>query len=78
MGGRDVCTSDGVVHSYLTIGKQLKQHQMEITIRHQSENTLHVFNVVDPNNLTSAEVKAICAEMNVQAIFVNGIYYEDG
>jgi hypothetical protein len=49
---------------------------MEIAIEHQSEKTLHTFNVADPNNLTYSEVKAICTEMNVKAILVNGRYYE--
>ena len=49
---------------------------MEITIQHQSEKTNHTFSVVDPNNLTSLEVWAICSEMNVKAILVNGKYYE--
>ncbi len=49
---------------------------MEITIQHQSEKTQHSFSVVDPNNLTSIEVKAICIAMNVIGILVNGKYYE--
>ncbi len=49
---------------------------MEITIQHQSEKTYHTFSVADPNKLTSIEVWAICTEMNVQAILVNGKYYE--
>ena len=49
---------------------------MEITIQHQEEKTYHTFSVVDPNKLTSNEVRAICTEMNVKAILVNGKYYE--
>jgi len=49
---------------------------MEITIKHQTEFTNHTFCVVDPNNLTGIEVWAICSEMNVKAILVNGKYYE--
>ena len=49
---------------------------MEITIQHQSEKTYHTFCVVDPNKLTGIEVWAICSEMNVTAILVNGNYYE--
>ena len=49
---------------------------MEIKIKHQTEYTNHTFDVVDPKNLTSLEVRMICAEMNVQAILVNGKYYE--
>ncbi len=49
---------------------------MKIAIQHQSEKTYHIFSVVDPNKLTSVEVWAICSEMNVTAIFVNGRYYE--
>lgn len=49
---------------------------MEITIKHQTEFTNHSFDVVDPNKLTSSEVKTICAEMNVQSVLVNGKYYE--
>ena len=49
---------------------------MIITIKHQIENTVHRFDVKDPDNLGSAEVWAICSEMNVKAILVNGKYYE--
>ncbi len=49
---------------------------MEITIQHQSEKTIHTFTVEDPSKLTVTEVRAICAEMNVKAILVNGRYYE--
>jgi len=49
---------------------------MEITIQHQSENIIHTFSVEDPDKLTSIEVSAICSEMNVTAILVNGKYYE--
>ena len=49
---------------------------MTITIKHQSEKTYHTFSVVNPNKLTGIEVWAICSEMNVTAILVNGNYYE--
>ena len=49
---------------------------MEISIQHQSENTYHTFAVVDADKLTPVEVWAICSEMNVKAILVNGNYYE--
>jgi len=49
---------------------------MIITIQHQSEKTIHKFKVGDPDNLASIEVLAICFEMNVKAILVNGKYYE--
>ena len=49
---------------------------MVISIRHQTENTIHNFYVKDTHRLTSKEVKAICTEMNVKAIFVKGRYYE--
>jgi len=49
---------------------------MEIKIKHQTEFTNHIFDVVDSNKLTSIEVWAICSEMNVKAILVNGHYYE--
>ena len=49
---------------------------MEIAIKHQTEYTNHTFDVVDPNKLTSIEVRMICVEMNVQAVLVNGKYYE--
>ena len=48
---------------------------MKITIQHQSEKTYHTFCVVDPNNLTGIEVWAICSEMNIKAILVNGKYW---
>ena len=49
---------------------------MKITIQHQSGKTYHTFSVVDANRLTQIEVWAICSEMNVKAILVNGKYYE--
>lgn len=49
---------------------------MIITIKHQIENTIHKFDVKDPDSLASIEVWAICFEMNVKAILVNGKYYE--
>ena len=49
---------------------------MKITIKYQTEFTNHTFNVVDANNLKPVEIWAICTEMNVQAILVNGKYYE--
>ena len=49
---------------------------MIITIRHQTENSIYKFDVKDPDSLASIEVLAICFEMNVKAILVNGKYYE--
>ena len=49
---------------------------MKITIKHQTEYTNHTFDVVDASNLKPIEVWAICTEMNVRAILVNGKYYE--
>lgn len=49
---------------------------MIVTIQHQIEKTNHTFDVVNPERLTSIEVWAICSEMNVTAILVNGKYYE--
>ncbi|MFT6638204.1 MAG: hypothetical protein ACJAYP_000773 [Flavobacterium sp.] len=48
---------------------------MELKIEHQEDKTIHTFNVIDPDNLTSSEVKQICIKMRVKAIFVNGKYY---
>jgi len=48
---------------------------MIISIQHQLEKTIHTFNVSDPEKLTSIEVLAICLEMNVVGILVNGKYY---
>lgn len=48
---------------------------MQLTIQHQSEKTIHTFSVADPNILTALEVRAICTEMNVTGILVNGRYY---
>ena len=56
------------------ITKQNKH--MKITIQHQIEKTYHTFSVTNANNLTPIEVWAICIEMNVMAILVNGKYYE--
>ena len=49
---------------------------MIITIKHQIENTIHKFDVKDPDNLVSIEIQAICYEMNVMAVLVNGKYYQ--
>ena len=49
---------------------------MKITIQHQEEKTYHTFDVVDASNLKPVEVWAICNEMSVRAILVNGKYYE--
>ena len=49
---------------------------MIITIKHQIENTIHKFEVKNPDSLASIEVWAICVEMNVKAIMINGKYYE--
>ena len=49
---------------------------MIITIQHQLEKTYHSFDVKDPDKLASIEVWAICFEMNVKGILVNGKYYE--
>ena len=48
---------------------------MIIAIQHQTEKTTHKFKVANPDKLTSIEVWAICFEMNVTAILVNGKYY---
>ena len=53
-----------------------KGYKMTITIKHQTEYTLHHFEVVDANKLQPIEVWTICNEMNVKAILVNGKYYE--
>jgi hypothetical protein len=49
---------------------------MEIKIKHQEDKTEYSFNVKDADKLTSVEVNRICLKMNVEAIFVNGRYYE--
>jgi hypothetical protein len=49
---------------------------MKITIQHQTEKTYHTFEVSNPDKLLPIEVWAICNEMNVIAILVNGRYYE--
>jgi hypothetical protein len=49
---------------------------MKIEILHQTERTLHVFEVKDPDRLLPVEVWTICNEMNVTAILVNGKYYQ--
>ena len=48
---------------------------MTITIQHQIEKTYHTFSVINPDSLTSQEVKRICEKMGVEAILVNGKYY---
>ena len=48
---------------------------MVITIQHQTEKTIHTFDVVNSERLTSMEVWAICFEMNVTALLVKGKYY---
>ena len=49
---------------------------MIITIQHQLEKTYHTFNVKNADSLTSIEVWAICFEMNVKSLLINGKYYE--
>jgi hypothetical protein len=49
---------------------------MKITIKHQEEKTFHTYEVQDPKNLTSTEVKNICEKMGVKSLFVNGKFYE--
>ena len=49
---------------------------MWIEIKHQEEKTMHKFKVKNANALTYLEVKMICEEMGVKAIFVNGKYYD--
>lgn len=49
---------------------------MKITIKDQAEFTAHTFEVVNPNKLQPIEAWAICHEMNVTAILVNGKYYQ--
>lgn len=46
-----------------------------IKIRHQLDGNQYVFKVMDPNNLTNNEVRYICDQMGVQALFVEGKYY---
>lgn len=46
-----------------------------VSIKHQEEKTMHHFEVVDSKKLTPSEVKHICKEMGVAALFVEGKYY---
>ena len=48
---------------------------MEIKIAHQEDKTEYSFKVKDADKLTSEEVKRICIEMRVKALFINGKYY---
>lgn len=48
----------------------------KITITHQEEKTKHHFTVKNPDSITRAEVNRICQTMRVQALFINGKYYE--
>lgn len=48
----------------------------ELTIIHNIDRTKHTFKVMDPARLTRAEFTQICEEMNIQAAFINGKYYE--
>lgn len=49
---------------------------MIIEITHKEDKTIYKYEVTDANNLKNNEVKRICIDMNVKAIFVNGKYYE--
>lgn len=52
-----------------------KPESQEISIQHQETKAMHNFIVADSNNLTNEEVKMICEEMGVSALFVEGKYY---
>jgi len=47
----------------------------KIRILHQLDGDYYEFEVKDPKKLTDQEVKHICNEMGVQALFVEGSYY---
>lgn len=47
----------------------------KIKITHQIDKTVYHFFVVDPDRLTTDEVKRICQEMNVTSLFINGTLY---
>ncbi|GAA4457004.1 hypothetical protein [Rurimicrobium arvi] len=47
-----------------------------ITITHQSERTKHRFTVANPDMLSEEEVNAICQEMYVESLFINGKWYD--
>lgn len=49
---------------------------MKITIQHQTEKTYHTFSVKNADSLTNNEVRDICEKMCVEAILVNGKYYQ--
>ena len=48
----------------------------KINITHQSEKTVHLFMVTNPDKLTSSEVEHIKKEMNVEMVLVNGKLYK--
>jgi ribonuclease HIII len=52
-----------------------KPKLQEISVQHQEDKTQHKFFVADSKNLTDKEVKRICQEMGVHALFVEGKYY---
>tara|TARA_B100000508_G_scaffold138385_1_gene134327 strand:+ start:9100 stop:9258 length:159 start_codon:yes stop_codon:yes gene_type:complete len=47
----------------------------KIKIKHQVDGDYYEFEVEDPKKLTKNEVIHICAQMGVQALFVEGKYY---
>lgn len=48
----------------------------KIKIRHQEDGSIFTFSVKDDNRLSEEEVKMICDEMGVSALFVNSKYYK--
>jgi hypothetical protein len=52
----------------------MNKHKISIT--HQLDKTKHTFSVVNPDSLTSAEVKRICNKMCVDKLLVNGRFYK--
>lgn len=55
-----------------------KPELQEISVEHQMEKTHHKFFVVDSKKLSASEVKHICQEMGVTALFIEGTYYKCG
>jgi hypothetical protein len=47
----------------------------KISITHQLEKTKHTFLVINPDKLTSDEVRRICNKMGVTSLLVNGRLY---
>jgi hypothetical protein len=67
----------GINHSCVVYQGNYELVLEKIEIQHQETKAFHQFNVVNPDALTTKEVKTICHEMGgLKALLINGKYYD--